>query len=311
MHSHASASHLMVAATPIVPFKWQAAVEDQKENGHLVVDEGQDMEQHAPRAMTIAGSDSGGGAGIQADLKTFTALGVYGTCAITALTAQNTRGVASIHAVPAKFVELQIATVLDDIGADAAKTGMLANREIVQAVARAIERYGIKKLVVDPVLVSKHGVPLLADDAIEILVGELFPRALIVTPNALEASRLVGFEVRDRESQLRAAREIARLGPRYILVKGGHLANAESATDIFYDGQKVEELTSPRLDVIHTHGTGCVLSAAIAANLALGCSPREAVVQARNFVTNALEHGMAIGSGIGPVNPMWRLKEVT
>jgi hydroxymethylpyrimidine/phosphomethylpyrimidine kinase len=260
--------------------------------------------QRIPRALTVAGSDSGGGAGIQADLKTFAALGVYGTCAITALTAQNTRGVAGVHAVPAKFVELQIATVLDDIGADAVKTGMLANREIVLAVARAVERYGVKKLVVDPVLMSKHGAALLADDALDACVEALFPLALVVTPNVPEAERLVGFKITDGKTQRQAARAIARLGPRCVLVKGGHLADSESATDVLFDGHRFQELTARRIDSIHTHGTGCTLSAAIAGYLALGCSPLDAVARAKRFVTHAIEQGMAVGKGIGAVNPM-------
>jgi len=264
------------------------------------------MAQRIARALTIAGSDSGGGAGIQADLKTFAALGVFGTSAITALTAQNTRGVAGIHAVPAEFVELQIATVLDDIGADAAKTGMLANREIVLAVARAVERYGIKNLVVDPVLVSKSGAALLADDALEAYVNALLPQALIATPNGPEAARLAGFELTDRDSLRRAAEKIARMGPRYVLIKGGHRADPDSATDLFYDGREFQELASPRLNARHTHGTGCVLSAAITAHLALGHSPVEAAVRAKEFVTHAIEQGMPLGGGIGPVNPMWK-----
>ena len=262
------------------------------------------MQPHIPRALTIAGSDSGGGAGIQADLKTFAALGVYGASAITAVTAQNTRGVTGIYPIAAKFVELQMATVLDDIGADAVKTGMLATREIVLAVARAVERYAISNLVVDPVRTSKHGAPLLTNEAFEACVNVLFPRALIVTPNLLEAEALVGFEIRDGETQRRAAREIARRGPRYVLIKGGHLDDQALSVDLLYDGCDFEELKSPRIATNHTHGTGCVLSAAIAAYLALGRAPAEAVARAKGFVTRAIEHGLAIGNGIGPVNPM-------
>ena len=263
------------------------------------------MARRIARALTIAGSDSGGGAGIQADLKTFAALGVFGTCAVTALTDQNTRGVSGIHSVPADFVELQIAAVMEDIGADAAKTGMLANREIILAVARAVERYGIERLVVDPVLVSQHGAALLAADALDALVAALLPRALVVTPNTEEAGRIAGVEVSDRASQQRAAREIARLGPRYVLIKGGHLPDADSATDLLYDGHDFEELTRARVATMHTHGTGCTLSAAIAAYLALGQPPERAIAHAKEFVTRAIEHGLDVGTGQGPVDPMW------
>lgn len=267
------------------------------------------MTERIARALTIAGSDSGGGAGIQADLKTFAAFGVFGTSAITALTAQNTRGVTGIHPVPPEFVERQIAAVLDDIGADAVKTGMLANREIIRAVARAIERYEIDRLVVDPVLVSKHGAALLTDDAVDAYLTDLFPRALVVTPNADEAGRIAGFEVRDPEGQRRAATAIARLGPRYVLIKGGHLADGDTATDVLYDGHDFEELTAPRVATPHTHGTGCTLSAAITACLALGDPPPRAIARGKTFVTRGIEHALAVGGGIGPVNPMWVLKQ--
>jgi len=263
------------------------------------------VQPHIPRALTIAGSDSGGGAGIQADLKTFAALGVFGASAITALTAQNTRGVAGIHPVPPEFIGLQIAAVLDDIGADAVKTGMLATREIVLVVARAVEHYSVVNLVVDPVLASKHGAPLLADDTLDAYMNALLPQALIVTPNVPEAERLAGLKIADREGLRRAARAIAQMGPRYVLIKGGHLADADFSTDLLYDGRDFEELKSPRIAMAHTHGTGCVLSAAIAAWLALGRPPAEAVARAKAFVTHAIEHGQAIGGGIGPVNPLW------
>ncbi|MCX8035875.1 MAG: bifunctional hydroxymethylpyrimidine kinase/phosphomethylpyrimidine kinase [Candidatus Sumerlaeia bacterium] len=267
-------------------------------------------EKTIARALTIAGSDSGGGAGIQADLKTFAALGVFGVSAITALTAQNTQGVAGIHAVPADFVEQQITAVLSDIGADAAKTGMLATREIVLAVARAAERHGIERLVVDPVLLSKHGAPLLADDALGAYLTALLPRALIVTPNAPEAARLAGFNVADRDSQHRAAEAIAEMGPRYVLVKGGHLPDGAHVTDCLFDSREktFREFVSPRSASPHTHGTGCVLSAAITAFLALDCEPVEAVERAIAFVHQAIRHGLAIGGGIGPVDPCWGIR---
>jgi hydroxymethylpyrimidine/phosphomethylpyrimidine kinase len=257
------------------------------------------------RALTIAGSDSGGGAGIQADLKTFAALRVYGTSALTALTAQNTRGISGIHPVPPEFVERQIAAVAEDIGIDAAKTGMLANREIVQAVAHAVERFGIQRLVVDPVLISKHGAALLEDDAVDAYIHELLPLAMVVTPNADEAARLAGFEVRDRESQRRAAEVIAGMGPQYVLIKGGHVGDGDQAVDVLYDKTNFEELAAPRIDTSHTHGTGCTLSAAIAAHLALGEPPKVAIARGKEFVTQAISAGFRIGGGVGPVNPMW------
>jgi hydroxymethylpyrimidine/phosphomethylpyrimidine kinase len=263
------------------------------------------MAESIARALTIAGSDSGGGAGIQADLKTFAALGCYGTSAITALTAQNTRGVTGIHTVSPAFVEQQIDAVLDDIGTDAAKTGMLANRAIVQAVARAVERHRIERLVVDPVLLSKHGAALLRDDAVDAVIHDLLPRALIVTPNSEEAARIAGREVRDRDGQRDAARVIGDLGPRFVLVKGGHLDEPDSAIDLLYDGTGFDELAAPRIDSPHTHGTGCTLSAAITAFLALGHDPRDAAAHAKEFVTRAIESAVAVGDGIGPVNPMW------
>jgi len=258
-----------------------------------------------PRAMTIAGSDSGGGAGIQADLKTFAALNVYGASAVTALTAQNTRGVTGIHAVPAAFVEQQIAAILDDIGADAVKTGMLANREIVESVVRAVDHYRIERLVVDPVIVSKHGDLLLTDDAVEAYIAELIPRALVVTPNAGEAARLVGFAVDSLDTQREAARAIAAMGPQFVIVKGGHIPNVRTATDILFDGKEFHALSGPRLRQHHTHGTGCTFSAAIAAYLALGQPAMAAFGRAKEFVARAIEHGLSVGQGVGPVNPMW------
>ena len=266
------------------------------------------MVPRIPRALTIAGSDSGGGAGIQADLKTFAALGVYGTSAITALTAQNTSGVRHTIAVRAEFVQWQIESVLEDIGADAVKTGMLFNLDVVEVVSYAALSHGLPNLVVDPVLVSKHGDTLLGDNAVETFKTLLLPRAFVVTPNVPEAERLVGFRIRDRESRRRAAKAIARMGPRFVVLKGGHLADSKWATDLVYDGRKFEELRAPRSASPHTHGTGCVFSAAIAAHLALGREPREAIARAKEFVTHAIEHGLAVGGGIGPVNPTWEFE---
>lgn len=257
-----------------------------------------------PVALTIAGSDSGGGAGIQADLKVFFELGCHGMSALTALTAQNTIGVSAIHEVPAEFVVAQIEAVAGDIGVDAAKTGMLASPEIVAAVADAIASARITKLVVDPVFVSKHGDRLLTGDAIDALTGKLFPRAEIVTPNLFEAGAVLGTEVGSLDAMRDAARALHDLGPRSVLVKGGHLGDG-GAVDVFFDGAEMLELRGPRYDTEDTHGTGCALSAALAARLAHGDGALEAARFAKDFVSGAIERGLRIGRGFGPVNPGW------
>ena len=220
-----------------------------------------------PRALTIAGSDSGGGAGIQADLKVFFALGCHGTSALTALTAQNTVGVAGIHSVPPEFVIEQVDAVASDIGVDAAKTGMLASAEIVEAVAKAVEARGIGRLVVDPVFVSKHRDELLASEAVGALRERLLPLAAIITPNLYEAEGLLDREIETLDDMKRAAEDLLTLGPSAVLVKGGHAASPD-AIDVFFDGDTMEELPGPRYDTNDTHGTGCALSAAICARLA-------------------------------------------
>ncbi|MGH2525298.1 MAG: bifunctional hydroxymethylpyrimidine kinase/phosphomethylpyrimidine kinase, partial [Actinomycetota bacterium] len=222
-----------------------------------------------PVAMTIAGSDSGGGAGIQADLKVFFALGCHGTSAITALTAQNTVAVSGIHEVPEEFVVQQIDAVVSDIGVDAAKTGMLAAAGIVEAVAKAVEANAIDKLVVDPVFVSKHRNRLLQERAVDALATRLFPLAMVITPNLFEAGALLGREIDTRAAMKEAARELHDLGPSAVLVKGGHLPG-DRAVDVFYDGSEITELDGPRFDTNDTHGTGCAISAAITARLAHG-----------------------------------------
>jgi hydroxymethylpyrimidine/phosphomethylpyrimidine kinase len=254
--------------------------------------------------MTIAGSDSGGGAGIQADLKTFAALGVWGTSAITSITVQNTLGVTGVADVPAGSVAAQIRAVADDIGVDAAKTGMLSSRAIVEAVADAIDAGGVPNLVVDPVFRSKHGHALLREDAVDALRRRLLPRATLVTPNLPEAGGLVGFDVTSRDEMRKAADEVLAMGARAVLVKGGHLAGTRS-DDYFADGERSEWIDGERIDTPHTHGTGCVLSAAIAAHLARGEQLLEAVRRAKAFVTEAIRHSVAIGRGIGPVDPGW------
>jgi hydroxymethylpyrimidine kinase/phosphomethylpyrimidine kinase len=257
----------------------------------------------APRALTIAGSDSGGGAGIQADLKTFLALGVHGMSAIVALTAQNTKGVTAVHDVPPEFVREQISQVVVDIGVDAAKTGMLSNAAIVTAVAEAVADFGITKLVVDPVFVSKNRDRLLAEEAVDALTTRLFPRSLIITPNLFEAGALLGREILDLDEMRAAARDLKAMGPRFVLVKGGHLEG--DATDVLFDGSSFIEVPGEPIDSPHKHGTGCTLSAAIAGYLARGEELVDAVFKAKEFVTGAIRHGLAIGGGYGPVNPGW------
>jgi len=255
--------------------------------------------------LTIAGSDSGGGAGIQADLKTFSALGVFGMSAITAVTVQNTKGVSSYEEISPETVGDQIRSVVTDIGADAAKTGMLASAAIIEAVSDAVEETGLRNLVVDPVFVSKHGHPLLREEAVDELRRRIVPLATIVTPNLPEAAGLAGFEVRDREDMQRAAEAILELGTRAVLVKGGHLEGGP-ATDLYADGVDSRWLEAERIETPHTHGTGCVLSAAITSHLARGEALADAVAGGKEFVTEAIRHSLAIGQGIGPVNPLWR-----
>ncbi len=252
------------------------------------------------KALTIAGSDSGGGAGIQADLKTFSALKVYGACAITAVTAQNTLGVAAVHSLPADMAAAQIHAVMEDIGAHAAKTGMLANAGIIEAVAGQVEKHRIPSLVVDPVMVSKSGHQLLASDAIEALQTLLFPLASLVTPNILEAETLTGFAVRSLEDMERAGSEILKSGCSAVLVKGGHLPG--DAVDVLCTAQGAEEFRAEKVEQQHTHGTGCTLSAAIAAHLAKGMDLRAAVWSSKEYLTTALAQGLAVGRGIGPVH---------
>jgi len=265
-----------------------------------------DADAPFPRALTIAGSDSGGGAGIQADLATFAALGVWGTTAITSVTVQNTLGVTGVADVPADVVAAQIRAVAEDIGVDAAKTGMLSSSEIVEAVAEAVSASDIRTLVVDPVFVSKHGNPLLRPEAVESLRRLLVPLATLVTPNLPEAAGLAGVQVATREDMFTAAGRILELGAGAVLVKGGHLSGANEAADLFVDAAGTTEwIRAPWVDTRDTHGTGCVLSAAITAQLARGASLDAAVREAKRFVTLAIEHAVRIGRGIGPVDPGW------
>jgi hydroxymethylpyrimidine/phosphomethylpyrimidine kinase len=258
-----------------------------------------------PRVLTVAGSDSGGGAGIQADLKAMLALGVHGMSVVTAVTAQNSTGVHGYWQLPVEAVDAQLVAVLDDIGVDAVKTGMLASPELVGVTAKRLTDLPAP-IVVDPVCVSKHGDPLLVPDAVDAIVTELIPLATVVTPNLPEVARLTGIEVADQADQRRAADALLGLGARWVLVKGGHLAGA--AVDLLTDGDVAIELTAPRLDNRHTHGTGCTLASAIASYLALGADVPAAVRQAKDYVTGAIAAGFPLGSGIGPVDHGWRLR---
>ena len=259
------------------------------------------------RALTIAGSDSGGGAGIQADLKTFHALGVWGMSAVTAVTVQNTKGVSGYEALSASVVGDQIRAVVTDIGVDAAKTGMLATAAIIEAVAEAIRETGVPNVVVDPVSVSKHGHPLLDEDAADALRTRIVPLASLVTPNLPEAALLTGRPVRTEDDMDRAGQALLELGAAAALVKGGHLEERGEALDLLVTAGGVEPITAERIDTPHTHGTGCVLSSAIAAHLALGADLADAVRSGKAFVTEAIRTHLEIGEGIGPVNPGGRV----
>jgi hydroxymethylpyrimidine/phosphomethylpyrimidine kinase len=258
-----------------------------------------------PVALTIAGSDSGGGAGIQADLKTFAALGVHGTSAITAITAQNTVTVTDIFELPPRIIVAQIEAVVSDLGVQAAKTGMLASSEIIAAVATAIEVHRIRNLVVDPVMVAKGGAKLLRDDAIDALLTRLLPLAAVVTPNLPEAEVILGRRIKTIAERREAARDLVALGPRAAVVKGGHAG--DEVTDVYWDGSEMVELPGTRVQTANTHGSGCVFSAAITAGLARGLDSLAAVRQAKDFISEAIEHSLEIGKGHGPVNPVFRL----
>jgi hydroxymethylpyrimidine/phosphomethylpyrimidine kinase len=255
-------------------------------------------------ALTIAGSDSGGGAGIQADLKTFAAHGVYGTSAIAAVTAQNTLGVASFLALPSDLIVAQMEAVASDIGVDATKTGMLAGAAIVEAVAAAIDDLELPLVVVDPVMIAKSGDRLLEEEAVSAIRTELLRRAFVVTPNAPEAEVLAGIPVRSVADAREAARRIHRLGPGAVIVKGGHL-DTEDVVDLLYDGHRFEEFKGPRVDSRNSHGSGCTFAAALTANLALGRTLSDATRLAKEYVTGAIRHGLPIGHGHGPMDHFW------
>lgn len=261
-----------------------------------------------PAALTIAGSDSGGGAGIQADLRTFAFHCIHGTSALTCVTAQNTLGVTRVDALSPEAVIAQIEAITGDIAVQGVKTGMLLNQGIIQAVAEALDALpeGIP-LVVDPVMVSRTGAQLIDDDAIATLTQRLVPQARIVTPNRYEAQLLSGLEILTLADMEAAARQIYQLGPQAVLVKGGGMADRLRSTDVWFDGDEVTVLEAEIVETKNTHGTGCTLSAAIAANLALGKAPLPAVKAAKDYVTNALRHALAIGQGQGPVGHFFPL----
>jgi hydroxymethylpyrimidine/phosphomethylpyrimidine kinase len=256
------------------------------------------------KALTIAGSDSGAGAGIQADLKTFAALGVYGTSAITAITAQNTLGVKDIVETNPKMVAAQIDAVIDDIGAQAVKTGMLASAAIIEAVAEKLQQHKLANVVVDPVMVATSGDLLLARNAVGALRSLLIPLATVVTPNIPEANQLAGLTITNARDIRRAAQRIVDLGAQSVVIKGGHRRGP--ATDLFFDGNKFRQLRAPRIRTAYTHGTGCTLSAAMAAYLARGEKLESAIMHAKTYITAAIRKGFAVGSGHSPVHHFFR-----
>ena len=254
-----------------------------------------------PVALTIAGSDSGGGAGIQADLKTFAALGVHGTSAITAITAQNTETVTEILELPVSMIRAQIDAVFADLHPTAVKTGMLSSPEIIGCVAS----YGLRSLVVDPVMVAKGGARLLKEEAVAALRELLLPGATVTTPNLPEAEVLLGRSISGLSERRRAAQDLQALGPAAVVLKGGH---AGDALDLFYDGDRLIELRGKQVATFNTHGSGCVFSAAIAAGIAQGLPLLEAVQRAKAFIQGAIERSLEVGAGHGPVNPMWEIR---
>jgi len=258
-------------------------------------------------ALTIAGSDSGGGAGIQADLKTFSVLGVYGMSVLTSITAQNTTGVQGIHDLPPEFVGLQIDSVMQDIGAHAIKTGMLSNSQIIKIVSEKIKKFIVKNLIVDPVMIAKGGDRLLKEDAIESLKYELIPLATMVTPNLSEAEVLSGIKINNLDNMKEAAQKIFELGTNNVLIKGGHLSS-DDAIDVLYNGNTFKEFKARRFETRNTHGTGCTFSSAITAELAKGTNIEEAVSIAKRYTTLAIENSLNIGHGHGPLNHLVHIK---
>jgi hydroxymethylpyrimidine/phosphomethylpyrimidine kinase len=261
-----------------------------------------------PTALTIAGSDSGGGAGLQADLKTFLACRVHGMSAVTAVTVQNSLGVSAFYELPAHAVAEQIESVATDIGVGAAKTGMLASAVIMEAIAASVRKLGIAPLVVDPVAASQHGDPLLQPDAMAALRSTVIPLATLITPNLAEVRLLTGIDVRSRADMDDAARVLHDLGPAWVLVKGGHLPGGD-AVDVLYDGSSFVEFRAPRHDTVHTHGSGDTLAAATTAGLARGLDVPAAVEAGKRFITGAVQGSFPLGAGLGPVGHFWRVCE--
>jgi hydroxymethylpyrimidine/phosphomethylpyrimidine kinase len=262
-----------------------------------------------PRALTIAGSDSGGGAGAQADLKTFLACRVHGMSALTAVTVQNSLGVQGIYELPPQAVAEQIESVVGDIGVGATKTGMLASAPIMAAVADAVARLDVGPFVVDPVCASQHGDPLMQPDAIDALRTQVIPLATLITPNLGEIKLLTGVSVTSRADMTQAAKALFDLGPAWVLVKGGHLESGD-AIDLLYDGSSFFEFAAPRRATLHTHGSGDTLAAAITSALARGADVPAAVEFGKWFITGAVEDSFALGAGLGPVGQFWRVREL-
>lgn len=275
---------------------------------------GNDTRTAPPTVLTIAGSDSGGGAGLQADLRTFFACGVHGMTAVTAVTVQNTLGVSGFTAIPPDVVAAQMTAVATDIGIGAAKTGMLANREIIEAIAAACDRLDIGRsrgtpFVVDPVAASMHGDPLLHETALDALRSELFPRATLVTPNLDEVRLLTGLDVRSQDQLADAAKAVHDFGPQWTLIKSGHLTEDADCVDLLYDGSTFIELPGPRFRTRHTHGGGDTMASSITAALAKGSSVPDAVRFGKWFVTNSVRDAYPLGAGVGPVSPFWVLEQ--
>jgi len=269
------------------------------------------MAETPPRALTIAGSDSGGAAGLEADLRAMTACGVHGCVAVTAVTVQNSLGVSGVHLVPPETVAAQVRAVVTDIGVGAAKTGMLASRDIIDAVADVVDEVGIGRdddrtpFVVDPVAASMAGEPLLAEDAMEAIRTRLFPRAALATPNLDEVRLLVGVTVTDAATAREAAEALHALGPRYVLVKGGHLHGSPEVVDLLFDGERTWEFAGPRIDTPHVHGAGDALASATCAALARGATMPDAVASAERYTRRAVAESYPLGAGVGPVSPFW------
>ena len=260
-----------------------------------------------PTALTIAGSDSGGGAGLQADLKAFQAHGVYGMSVVTAVTAQNSQAVTAALDLPTDLIAAQLDAVASDFPIGAVKTGMLSSVAIIEAVADGLERHALRPVVVDPVMISKSGYPLLQPDAIAALTARMLPLADLLTPNAHEAEALVGFPVRTLAEARKAASQLWDQGARAVLVKGGHLDGTLDAVDVLVDAEGEYLIRAPRIETPHTHGTGCTYASAIAANLAKGHPLREAIERAKAYLTEAIRHALPLGHGHGPTHHFWFL----